>query len=390
MEQIIEKKDCTGCEACLNICSHNAIQMKRDNEGFDYPKINQSICVDCGLCKKVCPVLNYANLSQKRNENNDIQKAFAAKIKDEKYRSISSSGGIFPAIANYVLSQGGFIVGAAFDSKYNVYHKIISSSDELEEIQASKYTQSKIGLIYKDIKRYLQSGKLVFFTGMACQVEGLKLFLQKEYDNLYTADLICMGIPSPGVWRTYLDTNFKEEKIQNINFKDKTYGWRNFSLRIETDKRLFLEKGFDNAFFQCMFKTYTLRPSCFHCPFKKVERLSDFTLADCWGTINEVPQLDDNKGLSAVVIHSSKGIHLWEKLGYTLDMAEVNLTSIIKHNDNLVKNKQSHHKRNDFYYYLNQKSPKKAFKKFGKNSNKSLFYRFKRKVHTLINAVLNR
>lgn len=390
MKKIIEKQYCTGCEACLNICPHNAIQMERDYEGFYYPQINQTLCIDCGLCEKTCPVLNYADLSPKRSKNNDIQKAFAAKIKYEKYRSISSSGGIFPAIANYILNQGGLIVGAAFDSKYNVYHKIISSPEELKEIQASKYAQSKIGLLYKEIKKYLQSGKIVFFTGMACQVEGLKLFLRKDYDNLYTADLICMGIPSPGVWRTYLDTIFEGEKIQHINFKDKTYGWRNFSLRIETNKRLFLEKGFDNAFFQCMFKTYTLRPSCFHCPFKKVERLSDFTLADCWGTIDEVPQLDDNKGLSAVVIHSSKGIHLWEKLSYTLDIAEVNLTSIIKHNDNLVKNKQSHHKRNDFYYYLNQKSPKKAFAKFGKNPNKSLFLILKKKIRTFIKVVLNK
>lgn len=240
MIEIIEKKYCTGCEACLNVCPHAAIMMVRDHEGFDYPSIYSDKCVDCGLCVKVCPVLHYEDIADKRKIYNDVQKAIAAKTNCEEWRRVSSSGGVFPAIANYILEHGGVVAGAAFDEHFDVHHVIINDKKDLIKVQASKYAQSRIKYIYKEIKKYLTDGRLVLFTGMACQIEGLKSYLRKEYSNLYTADLICMGIPSPGVWRGYLDTTFQGESIRHVNFKDKTYGWRVFALRIETDRRSFL------------------------------------------------------------------------------------------------------------------------------------------------------
>ncbi|GFH99801.1 NAD(P)H-quinone oxidoreductase subunit I, chloroplastic [Bacteroidaceae bacterium] len=376
MTKIIEKKYCTGCEACLNVCSHAAIIMERDSEGFDYPSIDGGKCVECGLCTKVCPVLHYEETADYRKEYNDVQKAVAAKTNREEWRQISSSGGIFPVVANYILEQNGMVVGAAFDGCFDVHHIIIDNKNDLFKVQASKYAQSRIGNIYKEIKKYLADGKLVLFAGMACQVEGLKSFLRKEYSNLYTIDLICMGIPSPGVWRSYLDTTFHGEKIKFVNFKDKTYGWRTFSLCVETDQRSFLQKGFDNAFFQCMFKTYSLRPSCFNCPFKKEERLSDFTLADCWGTVEEVPHLDDNKGLSSVIIHSSKGWRLWKKLASLVDTKEVALASIVVHNENLVRNRQCSSYRHEFYK-LFVHSPRQAFIRYGRNPKNGKWRRLK-------------
>lgn len=385
MIEIIDKKHCTGCEACLNACAHGAITMTADEEGFLYPQINQTLCVDCGLCSKVCPVIHYDERQEARLAYSMGQKAFAAKTKNETDRAISSSGGIFPALARAVLEKGGIVAGAAFDDNFNVYHKLICNKDNLIEIQSSKYAQSSIGLIYKDIRKQLTQGKLVLFAGMACQVEGLKSYLRKDYENLYTADLICMGIPSPGVWRKYLDSTFKGEKIKRINFKDKTYGWRTFSMRIETDKRVLLEKGFDNRFFECMFKTYTLRPSCFNCPFKKSRRFSDFTLADCWGTVKEVPQLDDNKGLSSVVVHSRKGLDLWHRIE-TMDFAEVTVDSIARHNDNLVRNKLQKDGREEFFRILNV-SPLKAFKKFGRNPQKGMLIKIKSIVRKITKLV---
>lgn len=389
MNYILEKKYCTGCEACANVCTHHAIDMVSDREGFDYPIINQSKCIDCGLCTKVCPVIHYEdeNKIQRRHAYNNVQKAIACKINDEKLRGISSSGGIFPALARHILNQEGIVVGAAFDDTFNVYHKIIASVDQLKDIQSSKYAQSKIGSIYKEIKRELTTGKMVLFAGMACQVEGLKSYLQKDYSNLFTIDLICMGIPSPGVWRIYLDTFFKDEHIKNINFKDKTYGWRTFSMRIETDRRTFLQKGFDNVFFQCMFRHYTLRPSCFNCPFKKVERLSDFTLADCWGTVDEVPQLDDNKGLSSVIVHSSKGLNLWKSISQDLEQAEVTIDSIARNNDNLVRNRQSNIPRSKFYAMLSC-SPRKAMSKYGKAPNSGIKLRLKSLIRRIKSKLL--
>lgn len=387
MNIIIEKHRCTGCAACLNACAHSAISFTRDEEGFDYPHIDQTKCIDCRLCQKVCPVLHYDERQEKRNDNSCIQKAFAAKTQNEKDRSVSSSGGVFPALARHILSNGGVVVGAAFDGKFNVYHKCISTTDELNDIQASKYAQSTIGLLYKEIKGYLRTGTTVFFCGLACQVEGLKSYLGREYDHLYTADLICMGIPSPGVWRNYLDTFFKGETIKHINFKDKTYGWHSFSMRIETDKRVFLQHGFDNPFFQCMFRTYSLRPSCFNCPYKKSVRMSDFTLADCWGTVAEVPELDDNKGLSSVVVHSQKGMALWREI-LDFDSREVALFSIETHNDNLVRNKVANAGREEFYR-LYKVSPYRAIRKFGK-SNRTFKQRLKEKMKRTIRIIKGR
>lgn len=387
MIEIIEKKYCTGCEACLNACAHSAIMMVRDHEGFDYPSIDGNKCVNCGLCLKVCPVLHYEDIADKRKAYNDVQKAIAAKTNWEGWRKVSSSGGIFPTIANHILKHGGIVAGAAFDSSFDVHHIIINNENDLPKVQASKYAQSQIGYVYKEIKKHLADGRLVLFAGMACQVEGLKSYLRKEYSNLYTVDLICMGIPSPGVWRGYLDTTFQGESIRHINFKDKTYGWRTFALRIETNRRSFLQKGFDNAFFQCMFKTYSLRPSCFNCPFKKEERLSDFTLADCWGTVKEVPHLDDNKGLSSVVVHSSKGWRLWKELAPWIDTEEVALTSIVTHNENLVRNRQCSVYRGEFYKVFSR-SPRQAFVRYGRNPQTSRWIRIKSLMKRVLKKIV--
>ena len=389
MIEIIEKKYCTGCEACLNVCPHAAIMMVRDHEGFDYPSIYSDKCVDCGLCVKVCPVLHYEDIADKRKIYNDVQKAIAAKTNCEEWRRVSSSGGVFPAIANYILEHGGVVAGAAFDEHFDVHHVIINDKKDLIKVQASKYAQSRIRYIYKEIKKYLTDGRLVLFTGMACQIEGLKSYLRKEYFNLYTADLICMGIPSPGVWRGYLDTTFQGESIRHVNFKDKTYGWRVFALRIETDRRSFLQKRFDNAFFQCMLKTYSLRPSCFNCPSKKEERLSDFTLADCWGTVEEVPQLDDDKGLSSVIVHSSKGWRLWKELASWLDTEEVTLASIVAHNENLVRNRQGAAYRDEFYK-LFSRSPQKALIWCGHNFQSDKWLKNKLLIKRVLKKIVGR
>ena len=342
MIEIIEKKYCTGCEACLNVCPHAAIMMVRDHEGFDYPSIYSDKCVDCGLCVKVCPVLHYEDIADKRKIYNDVQKAIAAKTNCEEWRRVSSSGGVFPAIANYILEHGGVVAGAAFDEHFDVHHVIINDKKDLIKVQASKYAQSRIKYIYKEIKKYLTDGRLVLFTGMACQIEGLK-----------------------------------------------SYGWRVFALRIETDRRSLLQKRFDNAFFQCMLKTYSLRPSCFNCPFKKEERLSDFTLADCWGTVEEVPQLDDDKGLSSVIVHSSKGWRLWEELAPWLDTEEVTLASIVAHNENLVRNRQGSACRDEFYK-LFSRSPQKALAWCGCNLQSGKWLRNKLLIKRVLKKIVGR
>lgn len=363
MNIIIEKEKCTGCGACLASCPKEAISMKRDSEGFDFPHIDQSLCINCGLCQKVCPPLHYEERNNKRLVENCVQRGFAARNKNYKQRLISSSGSIFAVLAEHVLSSGGAVVGVAYDAEFNAVYKIIESVSELPLVQGSKYLQCKPSReIFKKIRDILKTGRLVLFSGLACQVEGLHTFLRKDYDNLFCIDLICMGIPSAEVWQIYLNSYFKGEKILNVNFKEKSVGWNHFNLAITTDKQDFKQWGMINPYFKSMFNTYNMRRSCFVCPFKRKEREADITLADCWGASRLVPKIDDNKGLSSVIIHSEKGLSLWSEVASMVDSIELPLAEIIKGNTNMIENRAcDYEKRSIFYKLLLSNHPRKAF-----------------------------
>lgn len=363
MDVIIEKERCSGCGACMASCPKEAISMQRDSEGFDFPHIDETLCIDCGLCQKVCPPLHYAERINKRLDKNSVQRGFAARNKNFEQRLVSSSGSIFAVLAQYVLSMGGAVVGVAYDDKFNAEYKIIESDAELPLIQGSKYLQCKPSReIFKQIREILKTGRNVLFSGLACQVEGLHSFLRKDYDNLVCIDLICMGIPSAEVWQIYLNSFFKGEKILNVNFKEKSVGWNHFNLAITTDKQEFKQWGMINPYFKSMFYTYNMRRSCFVCPFKRIEREADITLADCWGASRLVPQIDDNKGLSSVIVHSEKGLSLWSKVASLVDSIELPLEEIIKGNTNMIENRTcDYEKRSIFYKLLLSKQPQKAF-----------------------------
>ena len=185
MIKIEEKDRCCGCYACYNACPVNAISMVEDEKGFKYPKVDEKKCINCGLCEKVCPILN------KTEKNNNDVKAFAMYNKNEEERMKSSSGGVFSLIAKAILSEDGVVFGASFNEENEVVHIEVNSVDDLDKIRRSKYVQSKIGDTYKRAKKYLESGKKVLFTGTPCQINGLYSFLQKDYENLYTQDIIC-------------------------------------------------------------------------------------------------------------------------------------------------------------------------------------------------------
>ena len=385
MKEILERKSCCGCGSCYTACNHKAIDMQLDEEGFEYPVVNQDRCIDCGACQTVCPVIQYDKRAEKRYANNNVQIGFVARNKHYEQRLISSSGSIFPHIATWILESGGIVVGAAYDEKYNVIQKAITSVEVLPSLQGSKYLQCKINKdIFKQIKKELQFGHKVLYTGMACQVEGLKAFLKKDFENLYTIDLICMGIPSYVVWQRYLHTFFNGEKIKSINFKEKSVGWDSFSFRVDTDKRVFKEPGMHNLYLRSMFLSWNMRPSCFHCPFKKAERISDFTLADAWGVYENTPNINDNKGLSSVIIHSKKGFILWNKLKDQFDSENVSIDDIARGNSNLISNKPQIGNRKLFYEMLSD-DPKNAFELLCSIKEPSLLQRLKNKVTAVFN-----
>ena len=361
MLEVIEKDKCCGCSACFSACGHQAITMQLDSEGFEYPIINQEACVDCGLCQSVCPVLQYENRKGIRVKNSDVQIGFSARNKNFSQRLLSSSGSIFPPIAEWILDNDGLVVGAAYDNDFNVVHKFVESKDELCALQGSKYLQCKADNdTFKNIRNELKAGRKVLYSGMACQVEGLKSFLRKDYANLYTIDLICMGIPSYVVWQKYLSAFFGGEKIKSINFKEKSIGWDTFTFRVDTDKRIFKERGMHNLYLRSMFLSWNMRPSCFQCPFKKAKRISDFTLADAWGVFHNTPEINDNKGLSSVIVHSNKGFELWNILKDKIDSVQVSIDDIAAGNSNLITNKPQTGDRKLFFETLNVNS-KEAF-----------------------------
>ena len=333
MIDIKEKKNCCGCEACVQRCPKSCITMREDNEGFLYPEVDKNICIDCGLCEKVCPVINQA-------EERKPLAVYAAKHKDEQIRMASSSGGAFTAIAESVIDEGGVVFGAKFNQDWDVVHSYTETKEGLGAFRGSKYVQSRIGESYKEAEGFLKAGRKVLFSGTPCQIAGLKRFLRKEYDNLLTVDFICHGVPSPGVWREYL----KEETarqcgeknsvlqrpihernalIEGISFRDKRLGWKKFSfvLALSTTNGsgakntvLLSEPLNKNIFLRGFLADLYLRPSCHACPSKSFKSRSDITIGDFWGVQNVMPEIDDDKGVSVVMVNSEKAGTLVEKI----------------------------------------------------------------------------
>ena len=325
MIDITVKSQCCGCSACVNICPKGCIKMQSDAEGFAYPQVDKSLCINCGLCEKVCPILHSPTSIQK-------QTAYAAKIKDEVLLAKSSSGGMFTALAQPVLEQGGVVFGAGFDKDWNVCHQYVETPADLDKLRRSKYVQSDIGQTFQQAKEFLEQGEKVFFTGTPCQIAGLKNYLGKEYENLLTADLICHGVPSPGVWRRFLQERFPQPGISAIDFRDKSLAWDASYLSVvykgkkspslpfylrPLRKLFFAHKA---HLFRRLFKlpygvsSLYERPSCYACPFKGGKRASDFTLGDFWGVQHIVPQVYDAKGVSVLLVNTPRAEQVFKQI----------------------------------------------------------------------------
>ena len=309
--KIEEKQKCTGCHACSTVCPKNCVIMKEDTEGFLYPEVDNNNCISCGLCEKVCPILNYCNPSQ-----DAYGKTFAAINTNEQIRLKSSSGGVFTVIAEEVINVGGVVFGAAFDGNFLVRTVWVDTNKDLEKLRGSKYVQSIIGDSYRQAKAFLDSGRVVLFSGTPCQVEGLISFLNKKYENLITVDFICHGVPSPLVWKKYLNyrKNEADSEIKYVSFRNKYSGWKSFSLKMAFDNSsLYIAEVRKDPYMNIFLDDYCLRPSCYECFFKTANRRSDITLGDFWGVKNVFPEIDDDKGVSIVVVHSLSGKEIFEE-----------------------------------------------------------------------------
>ncbi len=302
MITITDKHNCCGCSACVQACPKQCISFEEDEQGFRYPLVDKAACVDCGLCEKVCPVLN-------AGEPRHPLAVYAAINPNEEIRRESSSGGIFTALAEAVLDESGVVFGARFNDQWEVVHAYTESKEGLAPFRGSKYVQSRVGETYRQAKAFLQQGRKVMYTGTPCQIAGLKRYLGKEYDQLLTVDVVCHGVPSPLVWRNYLRdiTANNLSQIASINFRDKSTGWKNYSVKIcGQEETPFVNESYrKNPFMQVFLKDFCLRPSCHTCPAKSGKSGSDLTIADFWG-IND-PDWDDDKGTSLILVHTCQG-----------------------------------------------------------------------------------
>ena len=320
MPLLPNKQDCCGCTACSQICARQAITMKPDKEGFLYPEVDCEKCVECQLCTNVCPILHYDNIPSK--EATPL-KIWGMQTKKDDVYSSSSSGGVFSELASYVIGQSGVVYGAVYDDNMKVLHTRIDSEKDIHKLRGSKYVQSELGDVFKRVKMDLVENRLVLFSGTGCQIEGLRLFLRKEYASLITIDLVCHGVPSPKLYADYI--HFLEEeyhaKVIDINMRDKTKGWKQrFHYRIKFDNGIAASQTeiFDtrktNIWNVMFFSECITRPSCHVCRFANYLRPSDITIADFWGVQKSHPDFYNGKGVSLVMANTDRGKNIVEAI----------------------------------------------------------------------------
>lgn len=384
MYKIVESSLCNGCHACYSVCPKSCIIMIEGDEGFLEPSIDKSKCIDCKLCVSRCPINN--SFTEEKLENNTVRSIVAIN-RDDIVRKNSSSGGVFSELANYILDQDGVVYGVGFNDNFEVEHMKITNKSEIYKLQGSKYVQSKIGDTFLEIKNELENNKVVLFTGTPCQVEGLLNFLGKSYENLYTQDIICHGVPSPKAWRKYI--NEFNEDIKNISFRDKTFGWLNFSVKIETEDNKYINTK--DVFLQSFLKNLNLRKSCYNCKFKKINRNSDITLADCWGIENIDKKYFDDKGTSLVILHSDKGKFLYNEIKSKFISSSIDLEEAIKYNTAINKSVDMTNARSKFFKNIDKYNYKEVFQKATEITThekiKTFLSRIKSKIKKLLKVI---
>lgn len=307
---ILDKKFCMGCGACVSICPKNALSLVPDEYGYYKSKIDYEKCVDCGICSKVCSAIELP-----KNTSFKEPKCFEFIAADDSLLEKSSSGGIFPVLANIILEHSGNVVGAAWEKDFSVKHIIVNDKKDLPKLQKSKYLQSYLGKIYKDIKLKLENNEIVLFSGCPCQVAGLKAYLGKEYENLVSIDLLCGNSPSPKFFKKYVEEAFPKG-IVNYEFRDKKQGWRADTIRvIQSDGNIITRRGGSEDNYQRVYHNHTMCSThCEKCKYQTLPRFGDITIGDFWGIGEKDTQIDTQKGVSVILCNSKKGEKLISKI----------------------------------------------------------------------------
>lgn len=367
MYEIIEKRRCTGCSACANICPVGCIEMITDEEGFYYPEIDNTKCISCGLCKKIC----YTKWTEQEQEYT----VWALYNKDETARQRASSGGIFELLAREILKRNGVVFGVKMNDLEAV-HVCVEEEQGLEAMLGSKYMQSKVENAYKSAKDFLDQGRKVLFSGTPCQIQALYKVIGRKDENLYTVDFICHGVSSPKVFKKYVFEELKmNEKIKKISFRDKTEGWANFSMYIETETgRKYRENMHNDIYLQSFLTNLNLRSSCFVCEYRTIKRVSDITLGDFWGCNTAYPEWNEDRGYSLAIVQSRHGNHIFQKIKKDIECRQIEIDEVLSHNQSIISSPWDELSRDLFFRYQERDSLKKSMIKAKRED-------LKKKVH---------
>lgn len=391
MPNLVDWNKCCGCGACANKCPKNAIRMLPNQEGFLHPEIDSSLCVECGACETVCPGLSPAT---KLNNNPE---AFIAQHKDDDIRYQSTSGGAFTAIAAEVIRRGGVVFGAVMTEDLTVRHECVDSIERLARFRNSKYLQSEIGDCFKESKSRLISGQWVCFSGTPCQINGLYKYLEKDYDNLIAIDVVCKSVPSPLVFKKYVEyKKAKEGDVTDVVFRDKKRGFLYCTMaHYQSHENRLLGKdcyrrGSESDEWLRLFLSGKIsRRSCTTCPFQGSDKVSDFTLGDIWETGHA--EFDDNKGTTLVHVWTEKGIKFLDSLKDDIKIEEY--PQGIDRGLNRKRNPELLKKRKQLFVDANNLSDQEFFAKYApysfmvKMKEVSRFLIWKAGLHNLVRHI---
>lgn len=338
------KKECCACTACMSICPKQAIAMQPDEDGFVYPVVNHGLCVECGLCKKVCAFQNVP-ITYK-----PPLATYAAVNRNKYVLAVSSSGGIFGALASIIFRMNGVVFGCAFNMEMEPEHICVDNSINMKKLQGSKYVQSSINNTFAEAKQYLEQGRMVLYIGTPCQIAGLKAYLDKDYVNLIIADIICHGVPSAAFFKGYI--KYLEGKLRgkviDFKFRDKSKGWGLMGKIVYEKNGAVLEEFIPpilSYYYSYFLKGDIYRENCYECKYAGGSRQGDFTMGDYWGIEKAHPEIEARNGVSILLVNSIKGIKLLEKLGTCLDLTQSTFELASEQNEQLRQPTAKSYKR---------------------------------------------
>lgn len=343
--------------------------MREDTEGFLYPVIDKTNCINCGTCERICPILNT------KPEQKFEQEAYIVQNKDQGVLRESTAGGAFTAIAKYVLSHDGVVFGVELNDHLVAHHVYVETEKELTRFRNSKYVQSNVGgYTFRQVKSFLNQGKFVCFSGTPCQIEGLKSYLKRDYENLVTVDVVCRAVPSPLIFRKYVEYQEKKlaDHIKTVRFRDKHYGYKYSTMNVITDRNKgnYHQGVESDPWLRAFFSNICDRPSCHHCQFRKQYRVSDFTIWDCFHVGHFSKVLDNDKGATRVLVHTEKGRKIFKEIAEEFQYIQLDPIKIVAGAKEMRESVLPNPKREEFFMDANKMDGVQLFQKYFPNTIK--------------------